>query len=761
MNKAITEGLVLMPPPFAAGLAQWSRGDGTPGSDTYAGAANAALVPADPDFAGCLELQKTETTQKLRFMGQTPILPGCYLRIRARVKAVSGNLPAVRIAGWAGTQGGAAVTGVTMQGPATVLQSYGTVVEVSAIVGTGNRPGVDMVWGVVPTYGHFGLDLTGPNGGVVRIDDIEIEDVTSVFLRDMLGWVDVRDFGALGNGSADDSAAFLAADAAADGRLVKVPAGTYFLGQNVTLDSRVEFEGRVTMAESTILSLTRNFDLPSYIDAFGDEVQAFRKAFQALLNNADHESLDLGGRRINVSAPIDMQAAVDNRTEYAQQREIRNGQFYVETDSAWDTETFTSQASYAPAQPFTLSNVVNVANIPVGALVEGAGVGREVYVREKNVAQQRITLSAPLHDAAGTQVFTFRRFKYILDFSGFEKLSRFAISDIEFQCRGRASGILLAPSGLIFHVRDCYFTGPKDRALTSPGEGCQGMLVDRCHFLSDEAGMRVQDRVSVALNANANDVKLRDNRITQFRHFAVLGGTSSIIADNHWFQGDDEPQGVRTAGLVLTSSHNRATISGNYIDNCFVEWTNEHDPSPAFSNEFSFSGLNISNNIFQSIGVAPWFRFVVVKPYGPGHFINGLTMVGNVFRAIQGDIERVDLVDDSIAPLDNSRMRNIHILGNMFNSVTQGIANPAVITHAQNSPAQVWTVDCGGILPFGGWAQNVDAVVARGRIRTGANATVHDMPYVQTEQGPAREQVTLHFGQAVQGTVAISVRIDN
>lgn len=35
MNKAITDGVVLMPTPFAAGLDVWSSGDGTPGSDTY------------------------------------------------------------------------------------------------------------------------------------------------------------------------------------------------------------------------------------------------------------------------------------------------------------------------------------------------------------------------------------------------------------------------------------------------------------------------------------------------------------------------------------------------------------------------------------------------------------------------------------------------------------------------------------------------------------------------------------------------------
>jgi len=99
MNKAITDGILFMPPAFAAGLGDWSKGDGTAGSDTYDGDVAAALVSADADFGGCLELLKGSATQKLRYMGETPILPGCYLRVTARVKAVSGNLPSVRIAG--------------------------------------------------------------------------------------------------------------------------------------------------------------------------------------------------------------------------------------------------------------------------------------------------------------------------------------------------------------------------------------------------------------------------------------------------------------------------------------------------------------------------------------------------------------------------------------------------------------------------------------------------------------------------------------
>ncbi len=101
MNKAITDGLVLMPPPFAAGLGLWSRENGIAGSGSYLGQANAAFVPADQDFGGCLELQKTQAVQKLRCFQQIPFQPGMYLRVTARVKAVSGALPSVRIAGYA------------------------------------------------------------------------------------------------------------------------------------------------------------------------------------------------------------------------------------------------------------------------------------------------------------------------------------------------------------------------------------------------------------------------------------------------------------------------------------------------------------------------------------------------------------------------------------------------------------------------------------------------------------------------------------
>lgn len=761
MNKAITDGIVFMPLPFAAGLDQWSSGDGTPGSDTYESAANAALVPADQDFGAALELQKTETVQKLRYMRETPILPGCYLQIRVRIKAIAGNLPTVRIAGFAGGAGGTALPGVALSGPEIALTTYGEVVELRAIVGTGAREGVDMVWGVAALFGHFGIDLTGPSGGIVRIDDIEIEDVSAVFLSKIVSAVDVRDYGALGDGITDDHAAFEAADTAAQGREMIVPAGTYFLGQSTTIQSRIRFEGTVEMPDAAILALTGNFDLPSYIDAFGDSELAFRKAYQALLNNPDHVTLDLRGRKVALRAPVDMAAAVGNRTSYNQRHVIENGQFSVFPGAAWETEVLTSQATYDPAEAKRLSNVVDVANIPVGSLIEGNGVGREVYVTAKNVAAQRLDISQPLFDAAGTQVFTFRRFKYMFDFSGFADVSRMVLSDIDFQCGGDCSAILLPPQGSANHIRDCFITRPRDRGITSHGEGDQGLMIDRCQFISNESPLLSSARVSIGFNANANDIKVRDNRVVHFRHFGVIAGSSSIVTGNHVFQGDSAQNGIRTAGFVLTRTNSRGTLTGNYIDNCFVEWGNEHDQAPEFASEFSFSALSLTGNVFLASDVAPWFTFFTVRPHGVGHFLNNLIVTGNSFRIIGTDIDRVEAVDTSFADLDFDRIRNVTFAENAFHNVTTPVASPLVLQHTEASAQAAWTVSPAPKLPFGAWAQTVESVVAAGPLRDGAGAVIFAVPYAEAGQGVARDQITLRWPVPVAGTVTLRVGIDD
>lgn len=758
---AITSGTQLTPTPYSDGLAAYSDGNGTAGSSSYATSSNGVFVPADQDFGGALEILKTDSTQLLRYKGQTPIVAGCYVQIKARVKAISGNLPSVRIAAYAAQSNGSVLSGVVTQGALTGLTTYGEVVEISAIVGIGNRDGVDMVWGANAGYGHFGIDLVGQNGGVVRIDDIEINDVSSFFLSDIVATIDVRDYGAVGDGVTDDTAAFEAANSAANDRTVLIPAGTFRLNGDVTFDAPTNFEGTVSMATDAVLLLRQNFDLPNYIQAFDNEETAFRKAFQALLNNSDHESLDLGGRKVALTGPVDMQAAVPSRTRYETRRGIHNGQLLALSGGDWDTITVTSQATYNASNSRTLTGVANVANIEIGSHVSGAGVGREIYVREKNVASGEITLNAPLYDAEGTQNFTFNRFKYLLDFSGFDVISKFILRDIEFQCQEFCSAIMLARAGAVFTIKDCFITTPKDRGITSIGGGCQGMFVEGCQFLSSENDLTVSQRTSIALNVNANDVKLRNCRSERFRHFAVMAGQNHLIIGNHFFQGDSVSGGIRSAGLVLAEAYASCVFSQNYVDNAFFEWTNERDPSPVFNSGFSFSSLDITSNVFISGEVATSFSYLVLKPFGSGHSINGLNVSGNRFRSINGYVDRVERVDTSFSDLNYAKMRNVRFEGNSFHGVNSPVANPHLIEFEQNSDTQTWVVPTGPGLPFEARSLSVDAVVVRGGVRNAANALNYDNPFVRAQQGTEADQVHVIWSEAVSGKIAVTVRMDN
>ena len=760
MNKAITEGLVLMPPPFSAGLNLWSRDDGLTGQGSYLAQSNAAYVPADQDFGGCLELTKTLATQKLRCFQSIPFEPGLYLRVTIKVKAMSGALPAVRIAGWAGNSGGTNVTTAVQAGPSTQLTTYGQIVTLTAIIGSGNRQGVGMIWGLAPVNGHFGLDLTGPTGGVVRIEDVVIEDVSDIFFSVMFNWVDVRDYGAVGNGVTDDLAAFNAADNAAAGKTVLVSPGNYFLSASMTFDNPVEFEGTVAMPATANLVLRRNFDLASYTMAFGAELPGFKKALQALFFYTDHVELNLSGRRVELDGPIDV-AALCGLTTFAERRVLRNGQLSAITSTAWNTTTVTSVATYAVATPARLTGVANVANIPIGARISGTGVGREVYVTAKNIGAATVDLSQPLWAAAGTRTFTFDRYKYMLDFSGFTALSKFEVAEVEFQSFGLASIIMLASGGELFRVADCVLNKPRDRGVTSIGRACQDLQIDRCQFISNEQGLLAQDRTTICFNVNANDAKIRLNRASRFAHFGIVAGSGHMFLGNHFFGGDDATAGVRRAGIVFTQTNMKSFVTGNYIDNCWIELSNEHDNDPNFGSEYTFGGINISGNVFTASNVAPWFRWLVITPRGTGHSLQGYIVANNTFRVVGTVVDRIEAVDATYAPLSYLSFRNITFDNNTFNGVTQPTSSPVLVQHSQNTAADTWVVDGSAFLPFGSYARNVTSLVAEGAITNTLNASQFVTPYTQVEQGALRNLVNLKWPAQVKGVMQVTVRCDN
>jgi hypothetical protein len=383
-----------------------------------------------------------------------------------------------------------------------------------------------------------------------------------------------------------------------------------------------------------------------------------------------------------------------------------------------------------------------------------------VYVTATNIGAATVTLSQPLWAAAGTRTFTFERYRYLLDFGGFQSLNKFEITDIEFQCAGQASGLMLPTVGEVFRVADCVFTRPRDRGITSSGSGCQGILIDQCQFISNELALPALSRTTIALNVNANDAKIRNNRIVRFAHFAIIAGTGHMLIGNHFFQGDDELAGARRAGVVFTDTNLKTLMTGNYIDNCFIELSNEHDARPEFDNEYSIGGLTITGNIFTVNGAAPWFRWIVMTPRGPGHFINGLTVTDNAFRTVDCIIDRVETVDTTHATLDATRFRNISFEANSFNGITQITMSPVMVQHDQNTAADTWVVNGGAYMPFDARVRNVQSIVAEGAVRTAAGTTQHVMPHVELGPDVAGKLVHLRWPAAVRGRVHATLRCD-
>lgn len=526
MNKAVTDGAQLMPPAFAQAPRAFALGDGTPGPGPQKD--HIRIVPEDPDFGSCLELVKSEPTQSLRYSGETPLLPGCYLRVSARVKAVSGPLPSVRIAGFAGGAWGHAVAGAQTKGPGVSLTEYGAVVEVSAIVGAGARGGVDMVWGAAALFGHFGLDLTGPGGAVVRIENLVIEDVTSAFLRDMIAVVDVRDYGAVGDGETDDSGAFIAANTRAEGRSILVSRGRYYLGSDVRLDAPVVFEGTVRMPQRSVLLLCRNLDLASYGAAFGDAATGLGKGIQALISAPDQHRFDMGGGTVMLEAPLVVPEVVQAPGQA--RKTLCNGVIRAQASPHWATEMVVCQARYDPADPLVLTGLRDLDQIAPGALVQGSGVPGDIYVSGRDVAAGSLSLSAPLDGVTGAHEFTFTRFRYLLDFSGLTALHRLALCDVQLLCDGQASGIMMALEGAHFTLRDSVIRDVRDRGLTSAGTGCAGLVLERCGFNNEGGSLPVS---GLGFNARSLGVRVVNCHGQGVETFGRISGAHAFVTGTH------------------------------------------------------------------------------------------------------------------------------------------------------------------------------------------------------------------------------------
>ena len=74
------------------------------------------------------------------------------------------------------------VPGLVLAARLVDFPGHHVVVTIRAVIGRETWPGVDLVWEERALYAHVGIDLLGADGGVFRVADVSVRDVTARFL---------------------------------------------------------------------------------------------------------------------------------------------------------------------------------------------------------------------------------------------------------------------------------------------------------------------------------------------------------------------------------------------------------------------------------------------------------------------------------------------------------------------------------------------------------------------------------------------------
>lgn len=747
-------GNSIAPKSFHDGLSFWRSNlfDKTSAKiDTWS---NAKVVNNPDDAFGTLVIQKSSGKIQIVHHNPIPILIGQYLEVRTKIAIKSGTAVSAKIVAVPITSSGTVVVGAPSEGPTIALNQNGAA-TVTAVFGSGNRPGVDMDWGLDFESCYIGIEINGSGSSEVHIERIEINDATGHFLSTNSDWVDIRDFGAVGNGSHDCRAAIVAADKEAKGRAIFIPKGDYFVGDDITILSPVRAYGRLVCAEDTAVMLADNYNLHRYVHVFKDEYFAFTKALQALFRFTDHETLDLCGRKITLSGPIDLQKLVKVTTRNVSPLRIHNGQLSARSSSAWASDFVTSKASWSRDDANKLTNVANIDQIQMGSLVQGTGVGREVYVMSVDKTAKTLVLSAEISKAASSQDYTFVRFKFMIDCSGFTNLGRFEMSDMVFACGNRCSVWMLAQFGRDCRLANSWISDPKDRAICSFNEGCGSFSVDRCLFNSAEANESAKDRTSIAISTRKHDVKIRDNVATYFRHFAFLDGSGHVISGNHFFQGNRNGTPDRSAGVVLTYKRAKTLIVGNYIDNSWVELTDEQSVYWTDKSSMSFGNLTVTGNIFTANSVGKEFSWIKLRPNGNNCYVDGILVTSNTFYVTGNyEVNRVESVIDDNGTLDMSRSKILRFENNAFKNVENRTICPITREIKQSTAKTTWSVNFSDAMPFGGQVLRAESVVGM------SDLSKNEQPLATLAYGTGGQSLGLKFSGATSGSVIVKVGAD-
>ena len=285
------------------------------------------------------------------------------------------------------------------------------------------------------------------------------------------------------------------------------------------------------------------------------------------------------------------------------------------------------------------------------------------------------------------------------------------------------------------------------------------MSVTSCTLSGNENPSARQE--TVGINLNGNDVKLHDNTITHFTHLAVVSGAGASITGNQFTGGNHVERSRPTGNLILTKPMCATVITANSFTNATLVWTSEHSAAHDDQRRATFGGLTVTGNSFTTNALAHWIRFMRIAPFGAAHILDGLSVVGNVFRSVNGRINRIEAIDTTHGALDLEDLRAVSFASNTFHGVRDPVTNPAHLVHDQRQLSDRWVADTQPHLPFDGLAKWVDSASMVGPVVDDAGHDVHEAPQVDARAGAAGRQAVFRWSKPVAGKLRYQVRMDD
>lgn len=346
--------------------------------------------------------------------------------------------------------------------------------------------------------------------------------------------------------------------------------------------------------------------------------------------------------------------------------------------------------------------VASTASLSAGMEVTGTGLSRGTYIKSVD-SLTTVTLNTLAWTVGTAQSYTFTKHQFMLNWRKFQDLARSYLWGNQLNCAGFCGGVQYALDGVSNWMVMNRFTQLKERGFVDYWRGSGGL-----NFAQNDLTFSAATQASAhGVVTTSNDFKFLGNRVTTCKHHQIHHGGGILINGNHWWGGDN-------AGLVMTGREYKSTVIGNYIDNNWIELSDE--AANLAAGEKYIGLINITGNHFTSNNApaASW-RFIKVAPHIVDRQLAEIDFTGNTLKDFaNGSIPfRIDGIDTTNGTIDHTVRKRVFFANNGFKGIGHITADPhtQIVVIEDGDDDDTFDADFDNMLPFEGRAQQCTAFV--------------------------------------------------